>query len=999
MSSNFNYILAEITEKVKTATRIEEIIAEDGVTLKPQGKELIGWHSNKHGSESKKSLHVDPVKGLYHCFNCGEGGDVLSWLMHNRGMTFMEAVRYLAARAGIEMPDVSPEEQQRLNERRQEQEQLWALYTAAAEIYHEQLTEEHYELFWSKWGLTAETVDKYKFGFAPGGKFISDKLRKRGFDPELINRSGLVNKGGYDFFQIRLIFTYWKNNKVVNFIGRRIDGVTPDVDWEKAKFKKLPVHDEEDHAFISEAVSNEYFAGEDTARGADELLITEGIADCYAALQAGLPCISPVTVQFRKEDWPKMVMLTKRAKIVYICNDNEINRTGEKGALATAEYLESQGINVRLVHLPRPEGVDKVDLAEYLRDYGADAFRELLKQAKTLLELALDRLAQNPGDAEARAEAIRRIAKLEDVDRDVYASKLYQILKKLDVKKSTLEAAIKKAAKEKLEEQKTEENEDKSSQADELIQIATTETFLFHDETKDGFANLPIDSHRETWHLRSNFFKQWLVRRFYEQTEKSPNSEAFKQALNVIEAKAVFDGPEIKLSLRVAEHEGCIYYDLADDKWRAVKIYPGGWEIVDDPPILFRRYKNTAPQVLPQNGGKLDLLKKYVNLRDEADWLLLFALIVHAFIPGVPHGIPIFYGDKGSAKTTAQRVIRKLIDPAVRDTMTLPADKNELALLLMTNYAPCFDNLDGLKSWQSDMLCQAATGGGISKRELYTNIDEVILSFLRCPMLNGINLVASRDDLLDRSVLFRLDRIAQEQRKTEAEFWREFERDRPYILGAIFDVLSKALQIYPNVKLPALPRMADFAQWGYAIAQAISGNGDDFIKAYYKNIAGAVEEAVTSDVIGAAVIEFMFDKERWEGTATELLEQLSEVPGVNTKEKAWPKRPHTLTRRLNKIKVALADYGINVEASRTEEKRFIAISNNRKKASEASYRQEGRNNGHLEHDASMTHNDACDAKASCQEAPKNEHSDAINANDAFLGNFKKGKEEIEVWEV
>lgn len=472
-----------------------------------------------------------------------------------------------------------------------------------------------------------------------------------------------------------------------------------------------------------------------------------------------------------------------------------------------------------------------------------------------------------------------------------------------------------------------EEPSRKESQADVLIRIAATEAFLFHDETKDGFASIPINGHRETWPLRSRFFKQWLVRRYYEQTLRSPNNEAVRQALNVIEAMAVFDGEQINLNLRVAEKDGAIWYDLADEAWRAVKIMADGWQVVNDPPILFRRYKNTAAQVLPQHGGSLDLLKKYINLKDEADWVLLFALIVHAFIPGVPHAIPVFYGDKGAAKTTAQRVIRKLIDPAHRDTMTLPTDKNELALMLMTNYAPCFDNLDGLSSWQSDMLCQAATGGGISKRELYTDTDEVILSFLRCPMLNGINLVASRDDLLDRSVLFRLERIDETQRKTESEFWREFEQDRPLILGAIFDTIAAALRIYPKVELPALPRMADFAKWGYAILEAIEpGGGEEFLQAYRKNIAGAVEEAVIADIVGAAITEFMADKDEWQGTATELLERLSELPGVNPKEKNWPKRPNALTRRLNRIKSALADYGIHVDISKTTGgKRIVAF--------------------------------------------------------------------------
>jgi len=509
------------------------------------------------------------------------------------------------------------------------------------------------------------------------------------------------------------------------------------------------------------------------------------------------------------------------------------------------------------------------------------------------------------------------------------------------------------------EEERSEDSK-RESQADALIRIATTEAFLFHDDAKDGFAAIPINGHREIWPLRSKFFKQWLVRRYYEQTDKSPNNEAIRQALNVIEAKALFDGPEIKLNLRVAERDGALWYDLADGAWQAVKITPDGWEVVDNPPILFRRFKNTAAQVLPQRGGSLEALRKYINLKDDEDWLLLIALIAHAFVPGIPHAIPVFYGDKGSAKTTAQRVIRKLIDPAVRDTMTLPTDKNELALMLMTNYAPCFDNLDGLSPWQSDMLCQAATGGGISKRELYTDTEEVILSFLRCPMLNGINLVASRDDLLDRCVLFNLERIDEEARKTEAEFWREFEGDRPYILGAIFDVLAKALQIYPDVKLPALPRMADFATWGYAIMEAAGGMGEAFLQAYRKNIAGAVEEAVINDVVGAAIVEFMDGKDEWQGTASELLEVLNELPSVNEKDKAWPKRPNTLTRRLNNLKSALADYGIKVQTAedyRTATQKTILLRRVENLSSLSSYRHKSSNIKALGNDDIMTIND------------------------------------------
>ena len=528
----------------------------------------------------------------------------------------------------------------------------------------------------------------------------------------------------------------------------------------------------------------------------------------------------------------------------------------------------------------------------------------------------------------------------------------------------------------------------KESQADALIRIATTEAFLFHDKAKDGYASITINGHKETWPLGSRFFRQWLVRRYYEQTEKARIAK-LRQALNVIEAKAIFDGPEITLNLRVAEFENALWYDLLTVLSKQLRLRMAGqWLIAlrfysDVLRTLQLRYCRNVVVVGPA--------KKYINLKDKEDWMLLTALIIHTYIPGIPHAIPVFYGDKGAAKTTAQRVIRKLVDPAIRDTMTLPNDKNELVLMLMTNYAPCFDNLDGLSPWQSDMLCQAATGGGISKRELYTDMDEVILSFLRCPMLNGINLVASRDDLLDRSVLFKLDRIDEENRKTEKEFWQEFETDRPLILGAISDTLTGALKIYPTVKLPVLPRMADFATWGYAIMEAAGGAGLAFLQAYRKNIAGAVEEAVTSDIIGAAVIEFMTDKDEWKGTATDLIEKLNELPSVDEKDKAWPKRPNTLTRRLNRIKSALADYGIRVNTDyRTATQRLILLQRVDNLSSLSSYRHESSNANTYTDDDIMTVDDDNENISSFWETLNNQGYDGNDANDDFFADLPQG---------
>ncbi|MBF7084187.1 bifunctional DNA primase/polymerase [Desulfallas sp. Bu1-1] len=462
---------------------------------------------------------------------------------------------------------------------------------------------------------------------------------------------------------------------------------------------------------------------------------------------------------------------------------------------------------------------------------------------------------------------------------------------------------------------------EKKGQADLLIELAES-AVLFHDDLQEPFALVEVDGHGEIWPLKSKFFKRWLKYQFYKQAGKSPTSDAVNQALGVIEGKACFEGPEHKLNLRVAEHNNAFWYDLADNQWRAVKITPDGWRIVDRPPILFRRHKNTAPQVEPREARDgIWRLLDFVNLKNKADKYLLAVYIVTCLIPNIPHAIPPFYGEKGAAKSTALRVLRRIVDPARQELLTLPKDKNELVLQLAHNYMPAYDNLDGLQPWQSDLFCCAATGGGISKRELYTDDEEVILSFRRCVTLNGINLVANRSDLLDRSILFELERISPDKRREESEFWQEFEKARPYIMGGIFKTLARAMRIYPTVKLDKLPRMADFCRWGYAVAEALGIGGEVFLDAYQDNISRANEEAIAGSPVAAAVVALMRGRNEWSGTATALLstlDKVAETERINTKGKGWPRAANALSRRLRQVKNNLLDAGIVYDVTRNE---------------------------------------------------------------------------------
>ena len=230
------------------------------------------------------------------------------------------------------------------------------------------------------------------------------------------------------------------------------------------------------------------------------------------------------------------------------------------------------------------------------------------------------------------------------------------------------------------------------------------------------------------------------------------------------------------------------------------------------------------------------------------------------------------------------------------------------------------------------MLCKAVTGDGFSKRELFTDDDDIIFVFKRCLGMNGINLTAKNPDLLERSILFKLERVSQEQRREEMDLLPAFEQDRQKIVGGIFDAVAKAMQIKPSIKLNSLPRMADFVVWGCAIAEALGYTREQFLDAYYGDIKSQNEEVLYESLVATAVIQIMETNDDWTGSASELLKELTDVAeelGINvTQEKEWPKAANVLGRRLNKLKTNLADAGIKVRDGVKDKRRVIYLHKN-----------------------------------------------------------------------
>ena len=477
-----------------------------------------------------------------------------------------------------------------------------------------------------------------------------------------------------------------------------------------------------------------------------------------------------------------------------------------------------------------------------------------------------------------------------------------------------------------------EEAEEKISQAEILIQMAEARCELFSSDSKEGMASYFVKPEQRIvqqigFSSRSSF-GIFLAHTYREEYGAPVGSEAVTRALLALQGQAIYSCREIALQNRIGMHGKNIWYDLGGGY--ACKITAGGWviECGKNVPILFRPQQHQEMQVHPVRGGDYTKLFQHFRVKPE-DRILLLAWLVAAFIPTIPRPILGLSGEKGSGKTSQVRKLRKLIDPSVTETLRLSNDAGELVAVLDHHYCANFDNLDGLRAWQSDALCRAVTGEGNEKRQLFTDDSAIIRRFRRVIIFNGINCAAVRSDLLDRCILFLLERIDQTDRRTEQEIWKEFEAERPELLGAIFDLLSKAMKIHPTIKLDELPRMADFATWGVAIATAAESEqgAAAFMRAYQRNISSANDETISGTPIAAAILKIAGDimpvtlgeKILYikTYTAAELLKELNHVaPDIGVDDTrhhpGWPKAPNSLTRKLRGILSNLRDAGVLV---------------------------------------------------------------------------------------
>src|SRR5690606_35956687 len=233
-------------------------------------------------------------------------------------------------------------------------------------------------------------------------------------------------------------------------------------------------------------------------------------------------------------------------------------------------------------------------------------------------------------------------------------------------------------------------------------------------------------------------------------------------ALLVVQGMAEEADPE-PLHQRVARHDGALWLDLGDRSGRAVRITPDGWSVESSPPVLFRRTPLTGELPTPAPGGDLDGLWAWLNVAKE-DRPLVAAWLVSTLYDTMPHPVLGLFGEQGTGKTTAAKVLASVLDASPVPVRKPPKDADSWVVAGAGWSVVASDNVSHVPDWLSDYLCRVVTGEGDGRRRLYTDGEYAVFAYRRCVILNGIDLGALNGDLADRLLSIQLDIIGEENR-------------------------------------------------------------------------------------------------------------------------------------------------------------------------------------------------------------------------------------------
>ena len=455
---------------------------------------------------------------------------------------------------------------------------------------------------------------------------------------------------------------------------------------------------------------------------------------------------------------------------------------------------------------------------------------------------------------------------------------------------------------------------------------------VFQDQHGSIFAWIPVTDcgriHFECLKIPSRAFLARLLELIRTRTNSMPKLSDLKQAIEILQLGSYRTAKKNLANRRATEGDET-FIDLGDPNWNMIRMSCDRWVVEAQKEPRFFRPQHMLALPEPVSGGNLDDLFDFIPAETDEEKLLLKTWLLGGLYASIPNPILILVGQQGSAKTTRSRRIRSLLDPSITPVLG-DLETANLFLTFQHHAVPTFENVSSFNRKMADMFCRAVTGNGVERRKLYTDSDQVLYSFRRPIIINGIDTPSTRPDFLDRCLILNCRRM--EKFTTLETLDREFEAARPKLFGAMLDLLVKTLKALPTTPAATEFRMADFARFGRAVAIASGQKAEDFDKAYRLNIQQQDFEILEDAPMAKLLERFAakYTKKPWEGTAEELLMKLKEVAhvmGDATARNDLPQSARWLSSRLGELAPALATRKVCISKQpRTNAKRLWMVS-------------------------------------------------------------------------
>lgn len=453
---------------------------------------------------------------------------------------------------------------------------------------------------------------------------------------------------------------------------------------------------------------------------------------------------------------------------------------------------------------------------------------------------------------------------------------------------------------------------DDENVADKLIALARSQCQFLHDAQREPYAVFEAAGARQVHGVLSSGFSDYLSHAYYTQHDRAPTEASLKVALATLRGQAQFEGEACEVFTRIAKTEEGYWLDLCNDAWQCVQVTATGWAVVAGAGTpLFTRSASMRPLPVPERGGMLDALWPLINV-SEADRLMVLAWMLECLRTDTPHVVLELVGEQGSAKSSTQRALRRLIDPNQADLRAAPKSVEDVWIAARNSHMVSLENLSHLQPQYQDALCVLATGGGYSARTLYTNAEETILELRKPIVLNGISVIVTAQDLLDRCLHIDLPTIHNRELARDME--ARFEAAQPALLGALMDLFVKVLATLPSVQIPPeqRPRMADFAALGEAVFRVHDQPAGAFLARYNAMREDGVRRTIDASPVGAAMAAYLADVPGgFNGTLSELLDRLD---SYRPHGEAWPRSAKGLGDALRRLAPALRLIGFECKS-------------------------------------------------------------------------------------